>query len=136
VLVERREVVVAVAAREDRGVDARMERLHAAAEQLRDLGQVLDQQRVDAVLGEVRGGAAARDELDAEVGEPARELGEAGLVVDGEERPHRISSRTTSGRRRCSTRWMRARSVSTVSSGSTGTVSCRITGPVSTPASM
>ena len=35
---------------------------------------------VETVLGEVVRGAAARDELDAELGEAARELGEPGLV--------------------------------------------------------
>ena len=77
VLVERREVVGVVAAGEDRGVDARVKRLDASAEELGDLGQVLDALDVDPVLGQVVGGAAARDELDAEVGEPARELGRA-----------------------------------------------------------
>ena len=49
---------------------------------------------------EVRGGAAARDELPAEVGEAAREHVEAGLVVRRDQRAH--SSPTTRGSRRCS----------------------------------
>ena len=79
------------------------------------------------------GGAAARDELAAELREPARELVEPGLVVDRDQRAH--SSLTTSGRSSCSTAWMRARSVSTVSPSCTATRSWTITGPVSTPSS-
>ena len=46
----------------------------------------------------------------AEVGEPARELLQARLVVDGDQCAH--SSVTTSGRIRCSTAWIRSTSVS------------------------
>ena len=49
---------------------------------------------VEAELLEVRRRAAARDELAAELGEPARELVEPGLVVDRDQRAH--SSLTTS----------------------------------------
>ena len=60
---------------------------------------------VDAVLLEVRGRAAARDELEAELVEAARELVEAGLVVDGDQRAH--SSLTDArGSSRCSTAWI------------------------------
>ena len=137
VLVEGGEVVGVVPAGEDRGVDARVESLDAPAEELRDLGQVLDPLDVEALLGEMVGGAAARDELDAEVGEAAGELGEARLVERREQRAldHEISSRTAFGSRRCSTAWTRSRNVSTVSSSRTGTRSAAITGPVSTPSS-
>ena len=70
-------------------------------------------------LLEVRGGAARGDERPAELGEAAREVVEAGLVVDGDQRAH--SSPTTSGSSRCSTAWTRARSDSTRVAGSTGT---------------
>ena len=66
------------------------------------------------------GGAAAGDELDAELGEaarerpPARPCGRrrAGRAQRAAQR-RPISSRTTSGSSRCSTTWTRARSVST-----------------------
>ena len=54
---------------------------------------------------------AARDELEPELVEAARELVEARLVVDGDQRAHAISSRTTVGRSRCSTAWIRSTSV-------------------------
>ena len=104
-------------------MDARVERLHAAAEHLRELGHALDARHLEAELLEVRGRAAARDELAAELGEPPRELVEPRLVVDRDQRAH--SSLTTSGSSRCSTAWIRS---SSVSRGSTGTGSWRITG--------
>ena len=99
-------------------MDPRVERLHAAAEHLRDLGQLLDRRRVDPALREMLGGAAACDEVDSEVLETLRELDQPGLVPGGQEgaTDHSIRPRTVSGRRRCSTAWTRARSVSTVSS--------------------
>ena len=70
VLLESRHVLLAVAPREDPGVDARMERLHAPAEHLRHL----DRRGVEPELAQVGlRRAAGRDELDAEVGEAARE---------------------------------------------------------------
>ena len=137
VLVERREVVRMVAPREDRGVDARVQRLHAPAEELRDLRQVLDPRHLEAVLGQVVGRPAAGDDVDAELGEAAGELGQPGLVECGDEGAfdQEISSRTAFGSSRCSTSWTRARSVSTVSSSRTGTGSATITEPVSTPSS-
>ncbi len=134
--VERGHVAFLVAAGEDRGVDARVERLHAAAEHLGHLRELLDARHLEAGVLERRRGSAARDELDAETREPAREVLEPVLAVDGEQRAHQpISSRTTSGSRRCSTACTRARSESDVSPGSTGTGSARITLPVSTPSS-
>jgi hypothetical protein len=137
VLLERGEVVRVVVPREDRRVDAGMQRLDATAEQLGDLRQLLDARRLDAALGEELGGSAAGDELDIQLGETARELLEAGLVRDREQRPldQEMSSLIVCGSRRCSTACTRARSVSTVSSSSTGTRSATITGPVSTPSS-
>ncbi len=128
---ERCGVLGVVAAREDGRVDTGMERLDPASEQLGDAGDLLDALDVEADLGleEVRR-SAARDELEVELGQAARELLQAGLVVDGDQRSH--SSLTTSGRIRCSTAWILARSVSR---GSTATGSWRITGPVSTPSS-
>jgi hypothetical protein len=137
VRLERGEVVWMVAASEDRGVDTGMERLDAASEQLGDLRQLVDSRRLDAALGEKLGGSAAGDELDVQLGETARELFEAVLVRDREQCPldQEMSSLTVCGSRRCSTACTRARSVSTVSSFSTGTRSATITGPVSIPSS-
>src|SRR5207245_985253 len=91
------------------------------------------------------------ENLDAERGERAGELDHAGLVVDRDERAadfHRMSTlrpaivsrpsakrRMASGYRRCSSTRMRADKDSSVSSGCTGTLACRIIGPVSTPSS-
>src|SRR5207248_159402 len=130
VLVQRREIVVEVAPREDRRVDARVERLDAAAEQLRDVGQRLDVLDLEPERLERTRGAAAGDELAARVGKAARELLEPGLVVDGDQRAD--SSLTTFGSSRCSTAWIRSGSVSR---GSTGTGSCARTGPESRPSS-
>jgi len=55
-------------------VDPRVQSLHSPAEELRDLGQVLDPRDVDPGLREMVGGAAARDDLDAQLGEALREL--------------------------------------------------------------
>ena len=110
-LVQVCDVVGVVAAREDRCVDVGVKRLDAPAEHLGDTGQLLDPLDVQAdfVLEEVCG-AAARDQLATQVGEPAREILQAGLVVDGDQCAH--SSLTTSGRIRCSTAWIRSTSVS------------------------
>ena len=63
-----------VAAGEDAGVDARVQRLHAPAEHLRHPGELLDAVDREPSVLERGGGAAARHELDAERGEAAREL--------------------------------------------------------------
>ena len=112
-------------------MDRRVKRLDAAAEHLRHSGQVFDTLDVesDLLFDEVRR-AAACDELPAELGQPARELLQPALVVTAQERSH--SSLTTSGSRRCSTAWIRCKSVSR---GSTGTGSWRITLPESMPSS-
>src|SRR5206468_7105389 len=137
VLVQRGQVVRVVATGEDRGVNVRMERLDAAPEQLGDLRQVVDTPDLDPVLRQVVGGAAAGDELDAELGEARRELGEALLVVRRQKcaLDQEISSLTACGSSRRSTSCTRARRVSTVSPSRTGTGSAAITGPVSTPSS-
>src|SRR5580765_1116502 len=124
-----------VAASQDRGVNPRVQRLHAPAEQLRDLGQLLDTRHLEPVLREMVCGAAAGDDLHSQLPEAGRELGVPLLVERGQERAldHEISSLTACGSSRCSTSWTRARRVSTVSSSRTGTGSATITGPVSTP---
>ena len=111
-LVERMRILLVVAAREDGRVHLRVERLHAPAEQLADAGQLLDERHAELVLLDEGRRAAARDQLHAELGEAARERVEPGLVVHGEERAldHSMSSRSTSGYRRCSTSCRRSRS--------------------------
>ncbi len=118
-VVECGDVVGVVAAGEDRRVDVGMEGLDPAAEHLCDTRQLLDPFDVepDLVLQEVCG-AAAGDQLEADLDQPARELLQAGLVVDGDQRAQ--SSLTTSGRMRCSTAWMRS---TRVARGSTATAS-------------
>src|SRR5437763_7135487 len=130
-LVERRNVIGIVAAREDGGVDPGVERLDAPAQHLGDAGELLHPLDVepDFVLEKVRGSAAC-DELEAELCQAAGERLQTGLVVDGDQRAQ--SSATTSGRMRCSTAWMRS---TRLSLGSTATGSCRITAPVSSPSS-
>ena len=130
VLCERGQVGLDLASGEDAGVDVRMQRLHPAAEHLRELGQTLDRRHRQAELTDRVRRAAARDQLPVERGESLRERVEAGLVEHRDQRTH--SSLTTSGSSRCSTariRWI------SVSLGWTGTGSWRITGPVSRPSS-
>ncbi len=115
VLLERGNVLVVVAPREDAGVDARVERLDAAAEHLGRLGHLLDRLHLEPQPFERRRGPAARDELPAGRGEALCELLEARLVVDGDQRAQ--SSLTTFGSSWCSTDWTRSRSDSTVSPG-------------------
>ena len=139
VRLELGDVARLVAPSEDPGVDGRMERHDAVPEQLAEPGDVLDRCHRDPLLRKRARGAAAREELDTQPVELARERADAGLVVHGEQRPMQrhvaISSLTTSGSRRCSTACTRARSVSVVSPGSTATGTARITGPVSMPSS-
>ena len=90
---------------------ARVERLHAAAEHLRRAGHVLDARHREALLLEERRGAARRDELEAELGEPARERRRCRACrrreISAAARAHSSRS-TTSGSSRCSTAWMRS----------------------------
>ena len=86
VLGQRLAVLLARADGEQAGEDRRVERLHAAVEDLREPGVVLDRADLDARAAELGGGAAGRDDLHAEVGERAREVDHAALVVDGQQR--------------------------------------------------
>jgi hypothetical protein len=114
-----------------------VEGLDAPSEHLRDVGELLDGGDLDPAFPQELRCPAAGDELDVELLQPAREVLEPGLVERGEQcAPNQeMSSRTVSGRSRCSTACTRARSVSTVSPSSTGTLSVTITGPVSMPSS-
>ena len=86
VLGERGDVLGVAAHGEQPGVQARVQRLHAPVHDLREAREVLDRADLEARVGERLGGAAGRDELDAEVGEAARELDDAALVGDRQQR--------------------------------------------------
>ena len=86
VLGQRLAVLLPGADREQAGEDRGVERLHAAVEDLREPGVVLDRADVDAGAAELRRGAAGRDDLHAQLREGAREVDHAALVVDGQQR--------------------------------------------------
>ena len=68
-------------------MDLRVERLHPPVQDLGEAGDVGDVADREPGLGEGARGAAGRDELDAELGERAGEVDEAGLVGNGDQRP-------------------------------------------------
>src|SRR5436309_14482003 len=105
--------------------------IHPSAGHLVDTSQLHDSLHIEPydVIEEVRG-AAAGDQLEADVHQPTCELLQAGLVVDGDQCAQ--SSLTTSGRIRCSTSWIRS---TRVARGSTATGCRRMTVPVSRPSS-
>ena len=70
---ERREVIRLVAAREDAAVHARVQRLDAAVEHLRESGDVGDLRHGKAFRVERPGGAPGGEQVIAEVREAARE---------------------------------------------------------------
>ena len=84
-LLELPHVVLEPGVGEDARVDPRVQGLDPAVEALGEAGEVLDLGHRQAEPGDRRGGAAGRDQLDPGVGEPAHEVLEAGLVVDGDE---------------------------------------------------
>ena len=131
VLVECAAIVLSVASREDARMDAWVERLHAPAEHLGGLRDRLDGRDVDSLLAEEGSRSPGRDDLESEGRKLARELCDARLVVDAQERATH-SLVTTSGSSRCSVAWIRSTSVAR---GSTGTSSWTITCPVSMPSS-
>ena len=81
VLVGRRHVRGNVSAGEKASVDARVQRLDAAVHHLGKAGEVVDGAHRYAGVCKRLGGAAGRDDLDAElVDQRAAELDDAGLV--------------------------------------------------------
>ena len=64
---------VVVASREQRGVYARMQRLHSTAEERGRTGDVLDRARVDAFRLQSGARSIGRDEIPAELAQAARE---------------------------------------------------------------
>jgi hypothetical protein len=86
---EVRTVAFVVAPGEHAAVDAGVQRLDATAEHLGAARQRLDVDHLEPRLAQRARGATRRDELDAEFGQPAREVDETALVRDGKERaPH------------------------------------------------
>ena len=64
-----------------------MKRLDATVHDLRKASQVGDRAHRNTVLGQLLGGAAGRDDLDAQLGQAAGELDDPGLVGYRQERP-------------------------------------------------
>ncbi len=87
VLLEIRLVALVIAPSEQAAVDARVQRLHAAAEHLGATRQGLDVHHLEPGLAQRARGAAGGHQLDAELGQGAGELDEARLVGNGEQRP-------------------------------------------------
>ena len=111
---------------EDAAVDLRVEGDDPVVEHLGNARDLLDRHDGSSGLPDHLGGSARRDELDAQLGQPAGESVEAGLVVGGEERAANhsrerkrssTSCRATRGRSRCSTAWRRSSRTSAVSPG-------------------
>jgi hypothetical protein len=68
-------------------VNARVERLDPAAEELGNVGELVHGCHRESQLGDVGGAAAAGDELHAELRQPDGEVIEAGLVEDRDQSP-------------------------------------------------
>ncbi|ABA48884.1 hypothetical protein BURPS1710b_3404 [Burkholderia pseudomallei 1710b] len=83
---ERLHVLGQVAAGEDAAVHLRVQRLHAPIEHFREAGVVGHFGDGQARVGEQFRGAARRQQLDAERGQRFREVDDAGLVGNGNER--------------------------------------------------
>ena len=120
-------------------MDRRVQRDDAVAEHLGEAGQLLERDHGDALVGEELRRAAAREQLEVEPVQLLRERGDAGLVVDGEERalscrdqlPDDLGQEPV-----LDAAWIRACSVSGVSPGEHGhALLPRAPRPVSTPSS-
>ena len=81
-LAKRLQVLGNVAAGQDGGVNARVKRLHSAAEHLRDVCQLIDASDRDTEVRDERRRAPTRHDLDVELIEASRKIVEAGLVED------------------------------------------------------
>ena len=85
---ERAHVRGVVAAGQQPAVDARVERLDPAVEDLREAGDVADRRHRHARCRERRQRAAGGDDLVAERRELRPQRRDPGLVVDAQQRPH------------------------------------------------
>ena len=86
VLLRRDHVRRVVAAREQAGVELRVQRLDAPAHDLREAREVVDRADLEPGRLERLGGAAGGDQLDAELGEALGEVDDPRLVRHGEHR--------------------------------------------------
>jgi hypothetical protein len=73
---------------EDATIDQGMERLDAAAQDLREVGQLLNALDLDTGLAEQGLRAARRIQLDAELGQTPSEVHYPGLVEHADQRAH------------------------------------------------
>jgi hypothetical protein len=89
------------AQRENPGVDERVERLDAPAQDLRETGELLDALDLDAVLPQERFRAAGRIQLDTQVGEPTGKIDHTGLVEHADQRAHLILGHRRPDRLQC-----------------------------------
>src|ERR1044071_3257518 len=86
-LFERARVLGVVADGEDAAVDARVERLDAAVEHLREAGHFGPIAHVEPGLAQRLRRSARAEQLDAELAQRAREIDEPRLVRDAQKRP-------------------------------------------------
>ena len=84
---QRRHVLGVVAPRQQRRVQPRVQRLHAAVEDLLLAGELGDVGHLEPGLAQRAGGAAGGEDLDPERGQALGEVGDAGLVGDRDQRP-------------------------------------------------
>ena len=82
------EIVGPLSARQDAGEHRRMQRLDPAVHHFGKAGHVGDVQDRNAGGGNRAGGAAGRDELHPEAGEPPGEGRQAGFVGNTQNRTH------------------------------------------------
>ena len=85
-LLELVHVAVLAQVREDAGVHARVQRLHAAVEHLREAGHVRDLGDGNTRVSDALGGGAGGDDLHARLTQRAGQLLQPGLVVDADQR--------------------------------------------------
>ena len=84
---QRRHVLGVLAPRQQRRVQPRVQRLHAAVEDLLLAGELGDVGHLEARLAQGAGGAAGGEDLDPHRRQAAGEVGDAGLVGDRDQGP-------------------------------------------------
>ncbi len=80
-----------LAPRQQSAVDARMQRLHSAVQNLGESSHVRDGSHGNAARPEFALRPAGGHDLEPEVDKTSRELDNAGLVVNAQQCPHRVS---------------------------------------------
>ena len=122
---------------EDATEHPRMEGLQPATQDLGKAGQLADAACFHAGVLERLAAAAGGVDLETQLGQAAREIGEAGLVIDREHGFHRtrlpsMKAFMDCGSSLCSTAWIRSVSVSRESEAWTSTASWAMMRPAST----